>query len=177
MSVSLIIRCRMVARKLLPHPPESAQECTLFALRRLIYRIGVKESAALLDVNESNIRRRFETGHLSAWGAGDLISLKKRERDEFGTRELQDAEELAIYGTTPASPISIRQDLGREISEDATIILRANAILDDGVIDRRDLAELEALDRDLQTQVEHRQELCRSVKAAIAQLKGGGARV
>jgi hypothetical protein len=164
----------MTAVRLAPHHPETPQARVHTVLRALIYRIGVRETGRLIGCDEDTVGRRLATGHLNSFGPDDLIQLKKRERDEFGTRELHDAETDAIYGKAPVtSEINLGAVLHREISEDASIIGRASRIMADGKVDAKDLADLEALVPELQAHMEHVQELETSVRRKVEALKAG----
>lgn len=166
----------MSAVRLTPHHPETPQARVHQALKSLIYRIGVRESARMLDCDEDTVSRRLATGHINAFGCEDLIKLKKRERDEFGTRDLHDAETDAIY---PRPPVAVmRVDLAtllhQEIGEDAGIIGRATKIVADGRVDAKDLPDLEAMLPELHSHIEHAQELESGIRARIGALKSGG---
>ncbi len=144
-------------------------------LRKLIYRIGVRETGRLLDCDEDTVTRRLATGHLNSFGPDDLIQLKKRERDEFSTRDLHDAESEAIYGKpTLVINVDIAGYLMRESGEDGGIIAEAAAIMEDGKVDRADLPRLEALLNKLQSRQEHARELEAGVRRKIDALKNGG---
>lgn len=162
----------MSSVRLMAHHPETPQARVHQVLRTLIYRIGVRETARMLDCDEDTVRNRLATGNLNAFGCDSLIRLKKRERDEFGTRELHDAETDAIYGKAPViMEINLGAVLHREISEDAGIIGRASKIMADGKVDAKDLPELEALVPELQSHMEHVQELEASVRRKVESLK------
>lgn len=162
----------MTAVRLVPHHPQTPQARVHQVLTSLIYRIGVREAGRLMGCDDDTIRRRLATGHLNSFGPDDLIQLKKRERDEFGTRELHDAETDAIYGKAPmVVEINLGAVLHREISEDAGIIGRASRIMADGKVDAKDLPELEALVPELQAHMEHVQELEAGVRRKVESLK------
>lgn len=163
----------MSAVKLTPHHPESPQARMHQALRRLIYRIGVKESADLIGVDDDTIRRRLDTGNVNAFGWGEITALKKRERDEFSTSDLHDEETRAIYrkSDTLVINLDLSATLLRESGEDAGIIGEASAILQDGKVDASDLPRLEALLTKLQARQEHTQELEAGIRGKVDQLK------
>lgn len=165
----------MTAARLTPHHPNTPQACAHNALRSLVYRIGVKETADLLGCHEDTPPRQLASGNINAFGWDDIIRLKKRERDEFGTTVLHDAEAHALYGDRPkVIQIDLGAVLHREISEDAGIIGRASKIVADGQVDAKDLPELEAMLPELQSHMEHLKELESGIRARIAALKNGG---
>lgn len=165
----------MTAVRLVRHHPDSPQERMHQALRSLIYRIGVKESADLMGIDDDTVRRRLETGNINSFGWADITALKKRERDEFGSSELHDEETRAIYRKQPVMVLSVSlpESLLRETGEDAGIIGEASAILQDGKVDAADLPKLEALLIKLQTRTEHSQELEAGIRRKIDALKTG----
>lgn len=165
----------MSAVRLTPHHPETPQARVHQVMRSLVYRIGVRETGRLLGYDEDTIRRRLDTGNLNAFGADDLMQLKKRERDEFGTRTLHDASGEAIYGPRAlVINVDISGALMRESGEDGGIIAEAAAIMEDGKIDKADLPRLETLLTKLQARQEHAQELEAGVRRKIDALKTGG---
>lgn len=163
----------MSAVRLIPHHPETPQARAWTALKALIYNIGLREVAATLRCDEDTVKRRIDTGNINAWGWDDIMRLKKRERDEFGTRDLHDEETRAIYRRDPALVLSLdlSGSLLRESGEDAGIIGEASAILQDGKVDAADLPRLDALLTKLQARQEHTGELEVGIRAKITALR------
>lgn len=164
----------MSAVRLTRHHPDSPQERMHQALRALIYRIGVKESADVMGIDDDTVRRRLETGNINSFGWGEVTALKKRERDEFGTSDLHDEETRAIYRKRDALVINLdlSASLLRESGEDAGVIGEAAAILQDGKVDVADLPKLDALLTKLHTRAEHTRELEAGIRAKVDHLRG-----
>lgn len=165
----------MSAARLVPHHPETPQARCFNALRALVYRIGLTEAGDLIGVDRNTIARRLETGNIDSFGWAEVIALKKRERDEFGTSTLHDEETRAIYrrDCTLQINLDLSATLLRESGEDAGIIGEASAILQDGQVDIADLPRLEALLTRLHDRMEHATELQTGIRAKIQALKAG----
>jgi hypothetical protein len=132
------------------HHPDSAHACVVRAITALVYRIGLRETARMFKMDESNMARRIKRAHLTAWSTFDIMALKKRERDEFGTRDLHEAEERAIYGDEPGAAVSAADHVARGMGLHGDIIALEARILDGGINegDRADIESLSAkLDR------------------------------
>ncbi len=134
----------MSARRIHPHHPDSAHASVVEAIRRLVYQIGLKETARMLGMSESQMPRRLAKGHISAWSHGDVLALKKRERDEFGARTLHEAEERALYGTEQGEAIAAAEHVTRNMGIHGEIVSLEARILIDG-INERDRADIETL--------------------------------
>ncbi len=134
----------MSARIVTAHHPDSAHACVVRAITCVVYRIGLKETAILLGMSESQMGRRIKAAHVSAWPHGDILALKKRERDEFDTRELHDAEDRALYGEADGEAANAAEHVTRGVGMHGEIIALSARILEGGITykDRADINTL-----------------------------------
>lgn len=137
----------MSARVRPPIHPESVQACTFQALRAVVYRIGIAETARYLPgaPNESTVRRTMAD---NTWEARDVIEIKRLERDVLGTRTIHEAESAGLYGKAVGEAVRVEAEISQQIGEQAELIADANAMLRDGHADpeevRKHLPMLEA---------------------------------
>jgi hypothetical protein len=153
--------------------PLGAHQCVVRALHQVVCTIGVMETAKLLCVDDSTITRRIADNTLFPWSAADLLAIKRRERDELGTRTLHDAETAALFEQPTGVAGNVTRDLSREISEDAAAIADANAILADGRVDTKDLPQIASLIAALDRRSANAAELRRDLLALQARLGRG----
>lgn len=153
----------MSARKRPAAYPLGAHQCVVRVLHTVVATIGIMETARMVGVDDSTITRRIADNTLFPWSAADLLAIKRRERDELGTRTLHDAETDALFDQPVGVAGNVARDLNREIAEDAAVIGDANAILADGKVDRQDLPRIAqmitALDRRAANGAELRRDL------------------
>lgn len=158
----------MSARTAPAHHPNGVHARTDAAIRCLVLRIGITETARLLNVEHSTISRRMRQP--GGWPHDDILTLKRLERDLFQDRTIIDAEIAGLFGEAIGEPIAAVQQVTESMGLHGRIIALQARIIADGQVDSRDQQSFDELRE--QVAASHLADL-QGLSSISARLRGG----